>query len=98
MTPKIIAQVRGTPIWWDGVRMWFTAGMTIDGDGANGQSTKPCYGPDDTGLDRTIEAGNRGNWWGIVTERGEPVIQDGMVPDEPAEGFYISTTSYQWIE
>ncbi len=52
-----------------------------------------AYGPGGKGLDFLANAGNaRDGWWGIVTEDGEPVVQG---PNDPAPGFYVSTTSYQ---
>lgn len=74
----------------------FVAGMTIDADGANGHdgSGRAAYGPPGTQpLDYLANAGHEGNWWGIVTVNGRPVVQhDG----DPAPGYYVSTTSYQW--
>ena len=74
----------------------FVAGMTIDADGANGHdgSGRGAYGPPGTQpLDYLANAGHEGNWWGIVTVNGRPVVQhDG----DPAPGYYVSTTSYQW--
>ena len=73
----------------------FVAGMTIDADGANGHdgSGRGAYGPPGTDpLDYLANAGHEGNWWGIVTVNGRPVVQhDG----DPAPGYYVSTTSYQ---
>lgn len=74
----------------------FKAGMSVDADGANGAdgSGRAAYGPPGTKpLDYLANAGGPGNWWGIVTDRnGDPVVQ-GM--EDPAPGYYISTTSYQ---
>jgi len=73
----------------------FVAGMAIDADGANGHdgSGRAAYGPKGTNpLDYLANAGKEGNWWGIVTKNGIPVIQKRR---DPAEGYYISTTSYQ---
>jgi len=70
--------------------------MSVDADGANGAngSGRAAYGPAGTKpLDYLANAGGPGNWWGIVTDRnGNPIIQG---PDDPAPGYYISTTSYQ---
>jgi hypothetical protein len=73
----------------------FVAGMTIDADGANGHdgSKRGAYGPPGTKpLDWLANAGDEGNWWGIVTVNGRPVVQK---KSDPAPGYYISTTSYQ---
>ncbi len=72
------------------------AGMMIDADGANGQSSAPVYAPvgyKPDPLDYLANAGGPGNWYGVVTNsNGSPVIQkDG----DPAPGAYVSATSYQ---
>jgi len=63
--------------------------MAIDADGS-----PHAYCPKDsglTGLDYLANAGQPYDWYGIVTDQaGNPVIQ-GM--DDPAPGYYISTTS-----
>lgn len=77
----------------------FMAGMAIDGDGANGQSSPPVYAPPGyrpAPLDYLANAGSPGNWYGVVTDTGEadgePVIQG---PSDPAPGAYVSATSYE---
>jgi hypothetical protein len=75
----------------------FTAGMAVDADGANGAdgSGRAAYGPPGTRpLDYLANAGSgRGNWWGVVMDsHGNPVVQG---PQDPAPGYFISTTSYQ---
>lgn len=74
----------------------FIAGMSVDADGANGadRSARGAYGPRGTNpLDFLANAGGPGNWWGVVTDiHGNPVVQGA---DDPAPGYYISTTSYQ---
>lgn len=71
------------------------AGMAIDADGANGQSSAPVYAPvgfKPAPLDYLANAGKPGNWFGIVTdERGNPVIQKAT---DPCPGAYVSATSY----
>lgn len=64
----------------------YKAKMAIDADG------HPCaYGPNDSGLDYTANAGYPGNWWGVVTDsQGNPIIQG---PSDPCPGMYVSTTS-----
>lgn len=71
---------------------FYEAGMTIDADGAY-----RAYHPDNrSGLDYLGNAGKPGNWWALVTDTGKtdgkPLIQG---PNDPAPGFYISTTSLQ---
>lgn len=70
-------------------RVHYAAAGRIDADGGYN-----AYHPDNrSGLDDLRNAGGPGNWYGIVTINGEPVIQDG---DDPAPGFYVSATSYEW--
>ncbi len=69
---------------------FFTQGMTVDADGS-----PRCYHPKNKpGLDHPANGGRPGNWWGVVTDNGKrngkPIIQG---PDDPAPGFYVSTTS-----
>lgn len=65
----------------------FTAGMTIDADGAPN-----AYGPHNRGLDYTANARNAQGWAALVTnENGRPVIQKRG----PYRGYYVSTTSLQ---
>jgi hypothetical protein len=73
------------------------AGMMIDGDGANGQSSLPVYAPSGTpALDHLANAGGPGNWYGVVTDTGkadgQPVKQG---KDDPKPGAYVSATSYE---
>lgn len=68
--------------------VYFTSGMNIDADG----SPRAYHPVADSGSDHLANAGHKGNWWGIVTENGEPVIQG---KDDPAPGFYVSCTSLQ---
>ncbi len=76
----------------------FFAGATIDGDGANGQfGQPPCYAPDcyvGHTLDVLANAGEPGNWYGIVTntgrKTGKPVVQKET---DPCPGAYVSATS-----
>ncbi|MGJ8678133.1 MAG: glycoside hydrolase family 75 protein [Akkermansiaceae bacterium] len=44
------------------------------------------------GLDYLADAGKPGDWWGIVTVNGTPVIQGS---DDPAPGYYVSPTSLE---
>lgn len=62
------------------------AAAHIDADGS-----PRAYGPNNTGLDFTANAGHSGDWWGVVTEEdGSPVIQ---CDKDPHPGMYVSTTS-----
>lgn len=69
----------------------FLGALTIDADGA-----PKAYGPGDSGLDETKNGGHPGNWWGLATdapecaETGTPLVQG---PNDPAPGFYVSTTT-----
>lgn len=70
--------------------LFFEAGMGIDADGS-----PRAYHPDSgMGLDALANAGRPGRWWGVATDTGRadgtPVLQG---PDDPAPGFYVSTTS-----
>lgn len=63
----------------------FTAGMTIDADGAPN-----AYGPHNRGLDYTANARGTHGWVALVTDhKGRPVIQKSG----RYRGYYISTTS-----
>jgi len=64
------------------------AGLTVNADGS-----PHAYGPDNSGLDYTANAGSAGNWWGIYAPpdgQGVPVVQAAY---HPAPGHYISTTA-----
>ncbi len=64
----------------------FKAKMAIDADGS-----PRAYGPNNSGLDYTANAGSSGNWWGVVTNNnGNPIIQGS---GDPFPGMYVSTTS-----
>lgn len=66
--------------------VFYEAGAEIDSDGS-GRS----YGPNNSGLDYTANAGSNGNWYGIVTDsNGNPVIQG---PNDLYPGMYVSTTA-----
>lgn len=74
----------------DDGRVYYTAAGRIDADGAY-----RAYHPDNkSGLDDLRNAGSPGNWYGIVTNlSGRPFVQ---VATDPAPGFYVSATAYQW--
>ena len=64
----------------------YRAKMSIDADGC-----PRAYGPNNSGLDWTANAGYPGNWWGIVTDgNGDPIIQGA---GDPYPGMYVSSTS-----
>jgi hypothetical protein len=78
----------------------FSAGATIDGDGASGQfGAPPCYAPvgyPGPTLDILANAGRPGDWFGVVTDRsGVPIVQG---PDDPCPGAYVSTTSLRLLD
>jgi Fungal chitosanase of glycosyl hydrolase group 75 len=65
----------------------FTAGMTIDADGAPN-----AYAPNNRGLDYTANARDAHGWVALVTnESGRPVLQK----NGRYRGYYVSTTSLQ---
>ena len=64
----------------------YRAKMAIDADGS-----PRAYGPNNSGLDYTANAGSSGNWWGVVTDaNGNPIVQGSS---DPYPGMYVSTTS-----
>jgi hypothetical protein len=73
---------------------FFTAGMSIDADGAPrayhpALPGRPSGVP--PGLDDLRNAGRPGHWFGIVTDaHGKPIVQR---KSDPAPGFYVSATS-----
>jgi hypothetical protein len=87
-----LAVIGGIPVVQRGDVIYWTAGLAIDADGS-----PHAYHPDSAlGLDRLANAGHPGNWWGVVTDNGKasgpPVIQS---LDDPAPGYFISTTSLE---
>lgn len=63
--------------------------MAIDADG----SPRAYAPPPKEGLDYLANAGHPGNWWGLACDQhGEPYVQ---LADNPAPGFYVSTTTYE---
>lgn len=86
-------RVAGIPIWYDGTKVWYTAGMSIDADGS-----PICYHEDGSppGLDYLANAGRPGRWWALATHNqkmsGIPLIQR---LSDPAPGYYVSMTSYK---
>ena len=81
----------GVPVFqYPDVTICFTGAGNIDADGC-----PHSYNPGDTGLDSLADAQDGdGNWCGIaVDDEGSPYIQG---PLDPAPGYYVSTTSYEW--
>jgi len=72
----------------------YQTGLNVDADGSP-FAYHPRHGSD-KGLDYLGNAGKPGNWWGIATDNGKgsgnPVIQNA---NDPAPGYYVSTTSLQ---
>jgi hypothetical protein len=65
----------------------YEAGLAIDADG----SPRAYFRVSSKGIDRLANAGEPGNWFGLVTDdQGDPVVQGEQ---DPAPGFYISTTA-----
>jgi hypothetical protein len=70
----------------DGSVFW-VSGMTVNADG----SPHAYHQEPGKGLDYLENAGGPGHWWGIATDRaGIPFVQ---TKDDPAPGYYVSTTS-----
>ena len=69
----------------------FLGSLEVDVDGA-----PKAYGPNNSGLDDLRNAGSPGKWFGVATDaprcgpEGNPLVQSA---DDPAPGFYVSTTS-----
>ena len=95
---RIIGTIRGSDIVEeDDGSVTFTSGASLDGDGANGQfGGDPCYAPEDYNsrtLDYIRNAGETGDWYGVVTDTtGTPIIQG---ENDPRPGAYVSATLLQ---
>ena len=63
--------------------IFYRSGMAIDADGAPN-----AYHPDDLGIDALVHAGRPGEWWALVTENGEPILQK----EGEYKGFFVSMT------
>ncbi|MGG4212916.1 glycoside hydrolase family 75 protein [Paenibacillus sp. FSL L8-0638] len=68
---------------------FYRSKLAVDADGS-----PFAYHPQNKGLDDLRNAGQPGNWWGIVTNNlkpsGKPVIQK---EGDPAPGYYVSSTA-----
>lgn len=77
-----------TPIRLGNALVW-QSGMAVDADG-----DPSAYHPNGGGDDALGNAGGVGNWYGIVTDSGQPngrpVVQGAY---DPSPGFYISQTA-----
>jgi hypothetical protein len=91
-----VTEVAGVDVYrmTDDRSIVFQAGMEIDADGAY-----HAYYPrpdSDEGLDNLDNAGHPGDWFGVVTDNGKtngtPVVQKS---DDPAPGFFVSTTALE---
>jgi len=76
----------------DNSAFFYESGLMIDADGGF-----HAYHPNKkSGLDFLGNAGKPGNWWALVTDSGRPsgrpVIQTA---NDPAPGFYVSTTTLE---
>jgi len=87
-SPELFAlKAHDLPVFAVNGGVLFTAGMTIDADGAPN-----AYGPKNRGLDYTANARNAHGWVALVTDmKGRPVIQRAG----PYRGYYVSTTSLE---
>jgi hypothetical protein len=64
----------------------YRAKMYIDADGS-----PRAYGPNNSGLDWTANAGYPGNWWALITDgSGNPILQGAS---DPYPGMYVCATS-----
>jgi len=96
MSSETIAKIAGVEVFRrasDG-NVLFQAGMEIDADGAyRAYHPAPESG---LGLDNLHNAGEPGNWWGIVTDSGHPggnpIVQRS---DDPMPGFFVSPTALE---
>ena len=71
---------------------FFRSGVTIDADGA----PKAYHPVSAQGLDALGNAGKPGKWWALVTDNGKPSGTPVLQKDnDPAPGFYISTTALE---
>lgn len=88
---EVIVSINKIDVHRDSVKnkIYFTAGMSIDADG----SPRAYHPVSDSGSDALANAGHDGQWWGIITVKGRPVVQG---ENDPAPGFYVSCTSLEY--
>lgn len=89
---RLLVRIGDSDIKREGSAIFYESGMQIDFYGGY-----HAYHPDRTsGLDFLGNAGRPGRWEGLATENGmpsgNPVIQTA---NDPAPGFYVSSTSLQ---
>jgi Fungal chitosanase of glycosyl hydrolase group 75 len=86
----VLSTISGSDILGVDSAITFESGMRIDADGA----PHAFYPDDKSGLDFLINARDQnGRWLGVVTDNnGQPVVQTA---NDPAPGFYVSTTSLE---
>ncbi len=80
--------VRDTPIWKlpETSAFFFVGSLLIDADGSPN-----AYNAENTGLDDLSNAGEPGDWQGVIQDKdGNPVVQG---PDDPYPDYYISCTT-----
>jgi hypothetical protein len=85
---KVNAQVQcftGGCVHQTGSTIYWSGKLDVDVDGA-----ARAYNPSDTGIDYLSDAGSPGDWYGLYTSGGDPVIQGSS---DPQPGYYVSTTS-----
>lgn len=91
---KKIDELDGTEVFIDerSNQLVYTTHMNIDCDG----SPRAYAPPPLHGLDFLANAGHPGNWWGIACdEHGNPYVQGS---NDPAPGYYVSTTSLEYTQ
>lgn len=88
-SPSQIDKVESRPVFVERTTNWifFRGKLAIDVDGS-----PRAYGPNNTGLDYTANAGHPGDWWGVAVDPAtkDPYIQKAT---DPYPGMYISTTA-----
>lgn len=84
---RVLFRVRGEPVMLhDDGSVSFVAGMSIDADG--GRRTYAPAGSGLPALDYLANAGEPGNWYGLVCDTdGKPIIAPS--------GYYVSPTTYR---
>jgi hypothetical protein len=87
----LIETIGGDKVYQDrpsGVISWTSRQVTVNADGS-----PHAYGPSGKGLDYLSNAGHPGNWWGVLADDNGRLLVQKI--NDPAPGFYISTTSLQ---
>lgn len=91
---EFLQNIGSVAVYKSGNAFVCVTGLIVDGDGANGRTSLPCYAPYGMQtLDYLANAGAPGDWWGIATDSdGDPYVQASQ---DPAPGAYISTTALE---